>query len=85
MSYQGVNIITEPSRDCPVCGLIMPAHFLVCRPCWREVPFALFVEHKTALHNCHHREHQTPERLERSRLADLAVIAHLKQHSTAVL
>lgn len=83
MSNGGVHIIEHPHNDCPICGLIKPAHFIVCRPCLGEVPWKLWVEHKCAAHLCHHKENQTPARLERSRLADLAILSHLKQHSSA--
>lgn len=84
MSNGGVYIIDRPHDECPVCGLIKPASFLVCRICFREIPFGLFVEQKTAEHNCWHKQHRTPASVERSRLADAAVISYLKQHGSAL-
>lgn len=84
MTNGGVNIITVPHDECPHCGLIKPLSWLVCRPCWKDIPWKLYVEHKTACHLCHHKENRNPERLERSRLADAAILSHLKQFSTAL-
>jgi len=32
-----VSITQEPANNCPHCGLLKPAHFLVCRACSRDL------------------------------------------------
>lgn len=65
---------------CPHCQAPKPTHFLVCRVCWKEVPFLLWAAFKTAV-GLHHHAHITDSRLA---AAKAKVLSHLKQFSSAI-
>lgn len=80
----------DESGTCPACGDEMPLHFTVCRPCWLDVPFKLYVAYKGASGIAHARQANghKPDLIAAAETnekhARLAVLSHLKQHSTAI-
>ena len=69
---------------CPHCGTVKPASFLVCMPCWRDVPWELWRDYKGAS-NLHHHHSKRPDVVTLLINARAAVFAHLKQFGSAIL
>lgn len=75
---------------CPSCGDTIPNHFLVCRACFREVPFHLKARWWGACGLAHARRANgyPPAEIARFDAAEAearrAILAHLKQHSSAI-
>ena len=66
---------------CPVCQADKPAHFFVCRPCWREAPFDLRAKYHGAV-GLHHHGKVDAAYVQR---AGAAILSHLKQFSSALV
>ena len=62
----------------------MPPGFIVCRPCWRELPFKAKAELFTAQSRAHFKD-LYPFGEYRFTQALAAALNHLRQHSTALL
>lgn len=65
---------------CPNCRAEIPAHFLICLVCLREVPFKLWATFKGAV-GLHHHGYVNDAYLNNARLA---VLSHLKQFSSTL-
>lgn len=73
---------------CPICAERMPETFLVCVPCWKEVPFAMKAEYWTRMgreraartDGCY--DHGSE--LKAYEAAGKAILGHLKQFSSAI-
>ncbi|MBB5033141.1 hypothetical protein [Prosthecobacter vanneervenii] len=73
---------------CHICGGKVPAGWLVCEACTREVPARLMMIWKSASHYHHAaaaNKQPTIQLAERERLAAEAIYSHLRQHSSAIL
>ncbi len=66
---------------CPHCAGLKTHSFLVCMPCWRDVPFKLWAAFKGA-EGLHHHGKVGDGYLAEARGGE---ISHLKQHSTAIV
>jgi len=66
---------------CPHCSGLKTHSFLVCIPCWREVPFKLWAYFKGA-EGLHHNGKVGDAYL---KSAKDQIISHLNQHSTAIV
>lgn len=91
MSWQTPIAPTAPNEPCPHCGTIKRLASLVCRPCFREVPWELWRDYVSAEHVAiyHGKKDSKPwlnlaEATERVKTATAAIFAHLKQFSSAI-
>lgn len=75
---------------CPICGVIKPGKFLVCLVCWREVPFAMRAElwthegrARAARDGIKHYDEAGENRAIKA--AEITILSHLKQFSSALI
>lgn len=91
MSWQ-VTEAPAPHDECPHCGTIKRVTSLVCRPCFREIPWPLWRDLKTAegIEHVHVNENTlSPYRTIEAcaaavQAATRAIFQHLKLHSSAI-
>lgn len=85
-----VHTVSEPHDECPHCGIFKPLHFFLCRAYFRDLPWLLFRDLKSAEHVAIYHARKDARRWlsaaeanARFEAAKAAALSHLKQFSTA--
>ncbi len=81
MRIQLAGMADLRDNPCPHCGTLKTHSFLVCMPCWRDVPFKLWAFFKGA-QGLHHNGKVGASYLKAARDQ---IFSHLQQHSTAIV